>query len=81
MTETGKNTGRTSDQKRHEFRVVIEGLDLADEDLQQINKAVQSAVTLQMARFDFRGDQKAILPWGRTWGIWWGPVGQGDPHF
>jgi hypothetical protein len=82
MTEIPEEAGRKDGrQKRHEFRVVIEGLDLSEDDVQRINRAVQSAVAIQMAEFDFHGDQKAIFPWGRTWGIWWGPIGEGDPHF
>lgn len=38
--------------KRHEFRAVIDGMDLSDEMVERLERAVQSAVTAELAQFD-----------------------------
>ncbi len=68
-----------------EFRVVLSGLDLSDDQLQQVNGAIQRAALQAIADLDLKGDRAAALlpvnprlsgklpPWwdGHTWGIWW----------
>jgi hypothetical protein len=60
--------------KRHEFRVVIENVDLPEEVVGRINQAVQKAALGELATVDLEGDLRVSRPWGRRppwiWGIW-----------
>lgn len=70
---------------RQEFRVVLSGLELGDDQLYKVNAAIQQAALMAIADIDTRGDQVAAIipispklstklpPWwdGGTWGIWW----------
>jgi len=64
--------------QRHEFRVVVDGVDLPDEALARINLAVQKAVAAELAATDLVGDFRIKFPphgprppW---WGIWITPI-------
>jgi hypothetical protein len=61
--------------KGHTFSVIIDGIELSDEQQDQLRVAVQSAAAQAMAGLDFKGDRAALaLPLGtelggRTQGI------------
>lgn len=66
------------EQRRHEFRVVVDGIELADDALHRINAAVQKAVTVELAGLDLKGDFRVRFPSGLPrppwWGIWIDPI-------
>ena len=47
---------------RHEFKVVIEGIELQPEIVDRINRAVQNIVLQEIANFDRHGDLAVQLP-------------------
>jgi hypothetical protein len=58
---------------RHEFRAVIDGMDLAPEMVERLDRAVQSAVMAELSQFDLGKRAIANSPLvllGRTRGIW-----------
>ena len=68
-----------SERARHEFRVVVNDIELPDEVLQRINEAVQKAAVSELARVDLGGDFHVRFPRfprppGSTWGIWIDPI-------
>jgi hypothetical protein len=69
-----------SDGKRHEFRVVIEGIELPDEVVQEINESIQRAAGSAVARIDLKGGP-AWTGLGNplhTLGIWYYPTDRDD---
>jgi hypothetical protein len=46
----------------HEFRVVIDGIDLKPETVDEVNRAVQKIVLQQLANMDTHGDLMVRLP-------------------
>jgi len=62
-----------ADGKRHEFRAVIDGMDLAPEMVERIDRAVQGAIMGELAQFDPGKRALATSPLvllGETRGIW-----------
>lgn len=58
-------------RKRHQFTVVIDGVDLNDEVLQRVNGAIQKAAVTALADIDLQGDFRFVFPrFPRP--IWWG---------
>lgn len=58
---------------RQEFRVVIDGADLPRDAVDRINRAVQNAAAIEIAKLDLKGDWHLhIPPW--NWGIWYRPL-------
>jgi len=47
---------------RHEFKVVIEGIELQPEIVDRMNRAVQNVVLQEIANFDRHGDIAVHLP-------------------
>jgi hypothetical protein len=67
--------------KRHEFRAVIDGMDLSDEMVERLDRAVQSAITAELAQLNLGTSAIARTPLqnilknlGRTRGIWIGEI-------
>ena len=59
--------------KRHEFRAVIDGVDLSPELIERLDRAVQGAVLAELSRLDLSGKGLANSPlknFGETKGIW-----------
>jgi hypothetical protein len=63
---------------RHEFRVIIEGVDLPPDVVDRLNRAIQRAAALEFAGLDMRGDFRFHLPAG-TNGLWVGPLEGREP--
>ena len=60
---------------KKEFRVVVEGIDIPQEHVDRINRAVQSAVLVELARLEIEVDFKVHIPRKEWLGIWIGPEG------
>lgn len=63
---------------RTEFKVVLEGVDLSEEQERSIRHGIQSVVASHLAEIDFEGDRAAgilglIGEHGGTQGIYWRP--------
>lgn len=64
--------------RRHQFTVVIDGVDLDEEVLQRINASVQKAAVIALADLELQGDFRVHFPtfprpdW---WGLWLDPIG------
>lgn len=64
--------------RRHQFTVVIDGVDLNEEVLQRINASVQKAAVTALADLELQGDFRVHFPrfprpeW---WGLWLDPIG------
>jgi hypothetical protein len=69
------------EKTRHEFRVIIDGVDL-DQDVQErMNAAIQKAAVTELASVDLRGDFRLRFPFPLKrppwlWGIWIDPISQ-----
>ena len=48
--------------KRHEFKAVIEGIDLSTDTMDRINRAVQKAVLSELANIDLLGSMALDIP-------------------
>lgn len=63
---------------RHQFTVVIDGIDLDEEVLSRVNSAIQKAAVTALADIDLQGDFRFHFPryprpeW---WGLWLDPIG------
>lgn len=55
-------------QKRHEFKVILEGFDLDAEQEQAVCQAVHQAAVTELAASDFRGDFASLVLRGRLGG-------------
>lgn len=60
----------------HEFRVVIEGIELSDEHVQRLNRAMQSAALQELAKLPIEVDFGVRIPRKEWLGIWIGPLSQ-----
>lgn len=49
---------------RHEFKVMISGLELTDEVVESVNAAIQKAAIAELARIDLGGDFRVRFPGG-----------------
>jgi hypothetical protein len=49
-------------KKKYEFKVVIEGFELAPEFVTRINQALQKVVLIEMASADFGGNDLVFTP-------------------
>jgi len=58
-----------ADPRRHEFRVVIAGLELDRESKERISQAVQAAALQAIGSLDFKGDLAARIGGNGTQGI------------
>ncbi|MFN2628234.1 MAG: hypothetical protein ABR569_06310 [Gaiellaceae bacterium] len=61
---------------KHEFRVVIEGIELGTEHAHRINRAVQSAALQELAELEIEVDFGVWIPRKEWLGIWVGPLNQ-----
>lgn len=66
--------------KRAEFKVVLEGVELTEEQERSIRRGIQTVVASHLAELDFEGDRAAGIlgllgGHGRTQGIVWRPEG------
>lgn len=64
-----------SKEAGHEFRVVLEGVDLPPEAVERINRAIQKATVMELVHLDLAGDFSLNLPTiripGSTMGLVW----------
>lgn len=61
-----------SADKRHEFRVVVDGVELSAETQSRVNAAIQKAAMAELAGLDFGGDFRFRFPGGPIRPLWWG---------
>jgi hypothetical protein len=64
--------------QRHEFKVMISGIELSDEVVGAVNAAIQKAAIAELGRLDLGGDFRVRFPGGirrpEWWGLWFEPV-------
>jgi hypothetical protein len=63
MKESSMATKKQDTKKQHhEFKVVIEGVELSKETLVRIDESVRKAVLIEMASVDLRGNDLVFSP-------------------
>jgi hypothetical protein len=64
-----------SKEPGHEFRVVLEGIELPPEAVERLNRAIQKAAVMELVHLDLSGEFSIDLPTirvpGTTMGLIW----------